>query len=92
MRKEQVMYLTLTMLPCQTRIRSQQEAHIYAMLRRHGETGIIKNILFKTKDGQEAVKMIMLEYSDQHAGRARAEELRNKLNTRKILEGGGMHP
>jgi hypothetical protein len=32
------------------------------------ETGIIENILSKTKDDQEAAKMIMLEYSDQHAG------------------------
>ena len=60
--------------------------HIYAILRQHGETGIIENILFKTKDGQEAVKMTMLEYSDQHVGRARAEELRNKLNTARIPE------
>ena len=58
--------------------------HIYAMLRRHGNTGIIRIILSKTKDGQEAMKLIMLQYSDQHAGRARAEELRNKLNTVKI--------
>ena len=50
--------------------------HIYAMLCRHGNTGIIGNILSKTTDGQEAMKMIMLEYSDQHAG--------NKLNTVKI--------
>ena len=41
--------------------------HIYAMFRRHGNAGIIGNILSKTKDGQEVMKMIMLEYSDQHA-------------------------
>ena len=39
--------------------------HIYAMLRRHGDTGIIGNILTKTKDGQEAMKMIMLEWNIQ---------------------------
>ena len=32
--------------------------HIYAMLRRHGNTGIIRNILSKTTDGQEAIKML----------------------------------
>ena len=58
--------------------------HIYAMFRLHHETGIIENILSKTKDGQEAAKMIMLEYSDHHAGRAWAEELQNKLNTARI--------
>jgi hypothetical protein len=60
--------------------------HIYAMLRRHGNTGIIKDVLSKTTNGQEAIKMIRLEYSDQHAGRARAEELRTKLNSVRVPE------
>ena len=60
--------------------------HIYAMLRRHGNTGIIKDVLSNTTNGQEAIKLIRLEYSEQHAGRARAEELRIKLNSAKVPE------
>ena len=74
--------------PTQTKRMNSQPTRSTSMpcYARHRETGIIENILSKTKDGQEAVKMIMLEYSDQHAGRARAEELPNKLNTARIPE------
>ena len=62
------------------------DKHIYAMLRRHGNTGIIKDILSDTTNGQEAIKLIRLAYSDQHAGRGRAEELRTKLNSARVPE------
>jgi len=62
------------------------DKHIYAMLVRHGNTGIIKDILSDTTNGQEAIKLIRLAYSDQHAGRGRAEELRTKLNTARVPE------